>query len=359
MTAASLPNLQPLSLGELLDRAVRLYRNNFLTFVGIIAIMQVPIGIIQLAISLFSFSDVLAQSSAGGPPPGPAQIFTPAYFVGMGGTLLVGIISFVLIQGLATAAITRAVADTYLGEHISIVEAYRKTGPAWMRLITALILAGLLSILLLIWFIVPCVGWVSGLGILFFYSAVVAPLIVPAVVLEGRGGGGAVRRAWDLSRRRFWWVVGFVLILGLFAQLIVAGPAALVSFVLQVVFGNPLFADDPTAVFMVRTIIQSVVSLVFSLIYVPFQLINMTLLYFDLRVRTEGFDLALLADSQAHKMDVVAEAPRPGGGSVITMTEMGYFVLLSIVVGALFFMLWLVAAMLGLATMATSGVPLR
>ncbi len=37
METQSLPSLRPLRLGELLDQAIRLYRRNFLTFIGIIA----------------------------------------------------------------------------------------------------------------------------------------------------------------------------------------------------------------------------------------------------------------------------------------------------------------------------------
>lgn len=42
MSATDLSYLRPLSLGQLFDQAIRLYRRNFWKFVGIIAVVQIP-----------------------------------------------------------------------------------------------------------------------------------------------------------------------------------------------------------------------------------------------------------------------------------------------------------------------------
>ncbi len=351
-------NLRPLTLAELLDQAVRLYRKNFLTFVGIIAVVQVPLTAISLLVSLLTSREAV-ERLVGGAPVDPSSIFTPTYFLGQLATIFLGILSLVLVSGVATAALTRAVADNYLGESVNILDAYKKIGGTWLKLVLALVLAVIFMLFLGIWFIVPCVGWLTGLGMIAFFSAVITPLIAPVLVLEQQGVGGAIRRAWDLARRRFWWVVGFVFILFLFGQLIVTGPTTLATLVLQLLFGNPVFADDPTTAFTLQTIIQSIVSLVFSLIYIPFQLTNMTLMYFDLRVRTEGFDLALLAGAAAGNeggaMQTVAQAPQAQSGRLVTMTEMGYFALLSIGAGALYFLLMVVIIALGAAFGLAAG----
>lgn len=352
-------NLRPLTLAELLDQAVRLYRKNFLTFVGIIAIVQVPLTAISLLVSLFTNGEAVARL-AGDAPVDPSSIFTPTYFLGQLATIFLGILSLVLVSGVATAALTRAVADNYLGESVNILDAYKKIGRTWLKLVFALVLAVIFTLFLGIWFIVPCVGWLTGLGMIAFFSAVITPLIAPVLVLENQSVSGVIRRAWDLARRRFWWVVGFVFILFLFGQLIVTGPTTLATLVLQFLFGNPVLADDPATAFTLQTIIQSIVSLVFSLIYIPFQLTNMTLMYFDLRVRTEGFDLALLAGAAAGNeggaSQAVSQAPQARGGGLVTMTEMGYFALLSIGAGALWFVFVFVLAGIGAAIgLASAG----
>ena len=56
MTPTTLPQLRPRSVGELLDQAIRLYRQNFLKFIGIVAVVQIPIGLLQLVASLITFN---------------------------------------------------------------------------------------------------------------------------------------------------------------------------------------------------------------------------------------------------------------------------------------------------------------
>ena len=99
------------------------------------------------------------------------------------------LISFVLVQGVATAALTRAVADNYLGRKTDMLEAYQRVGSSWVRLIGVIILMVFVYIALSIWLIVPCVGWISGPGILVYVAGVIGPLIAPVVVLEHMGAG--------------------------------------------------------------------------------------------------------------------------------------------------------------------------
>lgn len=351
MTAASAPHLRPLGLGELLDQAIRLYRRNFLKFIGIIAVVQVPLALLQLLVSVATLSDTLARLQ--NPPDDPFGILRSS--VGTGG--LFGLFGFILIQGLATAATTRAVADSYLGEVTGFVEAYRKIGRSWLSLLGALLLAALVSIALGLWTIVPCVGWFTGLGMLIFFSSVVVPLIAPVIVLEKRPASQSIRRAWDLARRRFWWTLGFVFVLYLFAQLIIAGPAALLGVLFQIVAGGPAEVGNSPTLFTLQTVIQSLVSLALSLLYLPLQVTCITLLYFDLRVRTEGFDLALLAGGATGDpaADVAAQAPPLETARLVTGKELGYFVLIELAGVGLYCIFVFALTALIFATAAASG----
>jgi hypothetical protein len=185
---------------------------------------------------------------------------------------------------------------------------------------------GLLTIALCIWLIIPCVGWFSGPGILVYVAMVISPLIAPVVVLE-KMGAGAIRRAWELVRRRFWWTLGFMIILGLFNWLLIAGPSALIRLFLQYALQN----QDVESIRLVQTLSTSLLSLVASLFYLPLQLAAVTLMYFDLRVRTEGFDLAVLATAAPNgDASAIASQPAPSIATpLVTMNELGYFVLLS------------------------------
>jgi hypothetical protein len=71
----------------------------------------------------------------------------------------------------------------------------------------------------------------------------------------------------------------------------------------------------------------------------------MTLAYLDLRARTEGLDLALLAEQLAGQRppaEIAADAPPPQKGRLVTQRELVYFALLSLIP------LSLIAACLGL-----------
>jgi len=359
MTVAPMLTLRPLGLGQLLDQAIRLYRRNFFVFIGIVAIVQVPLSLFQTVLSLLTFGDFFAQLQSGQPPDDPFALFDSGYFIGLGGSILLGIISYFLIQGVAAAALARAIAQGYLGESIGILEAYHKIRSAISPLIVALLLAIVLIIGLIIWFIIPCVGWITGAGMLAFFGFVIFPLIAPIVVLERKKGAEAIARAWELARRRFWWVLGFVLILTIFSQLIITGPVALVSFLFQFLGGSSFTSASTSTLFTLQTIVQALVGLIFSLVYLPLQSTGITLMYFDLRVRTEGFDLALLAEGDSiDKLDIIditSQTPPLERGKWITMAEIGYFALVSLGALALYILLVVIFGAIGLAILGASG----
>jgi hypothetical protein len=261
----------------------------------------------------------------------PEEIFTNyAYWGGLFSTLIVTFIQFILVQGIATGALTRAVADNYLGKPTSILDAYRGLKDSWISLLGALLVFILVVIVLFMWTLVPCVGWFTGPGMLAFATAVISPLVAPAVVLEKQGALASIRRAWDLARRRFWPVLGTIFVLYLFSLLIVNGPAAIVNAILT---GTMASFGDSTTRLIVVTIIQALVSLVFVLLYYPLQMAAFTLIYFDLRVRTEGFDIALLTMNAAESADAadISQVPVPRSNEqLITGPELGNFAILTL-----------------------------
>jgi hypothetical protein len=362
MTTAAAPHLRPLGLGELLDQAIRLYRRNFLKFIGIIAVVQIPLALLQLLVSLSTVGGVVAraQNPSSVSPDDPLSAFGPGYFAGIGVGLLLGLISFILVQGIAAAATARAVADSYLGEPTGMVEAYRKIGRAWGSILGALLMVVLLFAALLLWTVIPCIGWFTGFGLLFFFAAVIVPLIAPVIVLENQRAAASIRRAWDLARRRFWWTLGFVFILYIFSLLIIAGPTTLLTFLMQSLLGNPLQSGNASDLFTLQTVIQSLSSLVLSLLYLPLQVTCITLMYFDLRVRTEGFDLALSAESalgaQAGTAALTLPAPPPESKGLVTWPELGYFALIELMAVGLYCGLSFVFGALIFAAMAASGL---
>src|SRR6476646_2751035 len=98
--------LRPMSIGDMLDAAFRLYRRHFLTFIGIVALLQVPMAILQFAAQL-PYMQTL-QRFTGGPPvvaPGasPLDIFPFAqllpYYALIAG---LSILQYLLVYNLMT-----------------------------------------------------------------------------------------------------------------------------------------------------------------------------------------------------------------------------------------------------------------
>ena len=119
------PRLRPMSVGDMLDAAFRLYRQHFLTFVGIVALLQVPMAIIQFAAQL-PYLQAL-RTFAARPPrltPGasPLDIFPfaqllPYYALIFG----LSIFQYLLVYNLMTGALANAISRSYLGKPISIL----------------------------------------------------------------------------------------------------------------------------------------------------------------------------------------------------------------------------------------------
>jgi hypothetical protein len=312
-----------------MDQAIRLYRRNFVAFVGIVALVEIPIIAVQFLVTLTLVNTDPGSNSIGG-------------LLSLN-TLLTFFLSFFLVQGLGTAAMTRAVSDNYLGEKTGSLQAFRKIGRSWLSLIGALITAGGVGLVIFIWALVPIVGWLTGWAMFIFLAVIVVPFVAPVIVLESHGAIGAWRRAWDLARQRFWWIVGFFFVLTIFNWLVVIGPTLLLDFVIAVTLLESI--NDPASATIAQTVVTSLNSLLFNLIYLPFQLAAITLVYFDLRVRSEAFDLVLLAqdtgDSELKVADVTAAAPQAQKRSLLTSRELGYFAALTLLFAALFFVLFL------------------
>ncbi len=327
--------LRPLSAGQLFDRAIRLYRNHFLTFIGIIAISQIPITVANILLSVLAPApdtsavtrDVFGDSAW----VGFLQMTQAAGTSSTLGSFVVSILSWALSL-IGAAALTRMAVDAYFGNPGGILDGYRRLGGRWRSLLGAVFLAGIVGALLGFWTLIPLIGWFTGPGLIFFYALVVVPFITPVVVVERKKASDGLPRALELAQRRFWWFIGFMLLLGIFSQVIVTGPALLLAGGVSALTGEGL---SP----MTSAIIFQTINLLLRLIYLPVQLTCVLLIYLDVRVRTEGLDLALKAamdeenpDTAPEPLAIVADAPYPNLGVFPRRSDLGQYFLFSLAV---------------------------
>lgn len=338
MTTAGVPTLRPLSIPRLLDQTVRLYRRNFWKFIGFAAVVQVPVSLVGL---LATAGPLMASDSLG----------EGSFLLTLAGAALSAFFNFILVDGLATAAVATVAAGGYLRSPTSFSEAIRQVGRQFWRLLGTLLLALVFLLAVFLWAIVPCLGWLTGVGMTVFFSQVILPLIAPVVVLERRGGPGALRRAWDLTRRNFWRALAFVALLYLFQQFVVAGPSLLLNAVLTYVLlvGSSFQAVAPLLIIVV----PALGGLLLNLLYLPLRLSGNALLYFDLRARSEGLDLDLQAqESLGNPLEpshLAALSPPPGRGWMLSWADVGYFALITIIIGGLCNVVYVLAV--GLSTL--------
>ena len=306
-----------MSIGDLLDEAIRLYRYNFIPFVGVVAVVQVPVLLLNLLMTMLNFAfnpqqviglaalqsllrgqslssaDMAAMSDQ--PPPNLALL--------MGWVALSYFVDYLQLAAyLAVLAGTaRMVLSHFLGETAGIGATWRATLPRWKSLLGLSALIIVLDIGLFVWCIVPCVGWVSGPPLLAYLNVCWLALAAPVVALEGTGAAGALRRSWHLARTRFWHIVGVGLFGYVLQWVLVSAPALLILVAVTAV-GLPAMAG---------LIGSNVVTMTLAALISPVILIAVSLLYLDLRVRHEGLDLVLQAEALAPPVPLAAvAAPR-------------------------------------------------
>jgi uncharacterized membrane protein YbaN (DUF454 family) len=283
---SELPPLHPMTVGDILDQTFTLYRKHFKTLLGISAVVNVPVIILQ-TLGLLSLAPVFS-SSFGAPSRAPTPRDNP--FDNMDPNLLAALVVgfvgflgiFVLVTAIAyifqQAALALAVSETYLGRTLTVLEAYRRALRRWQPLLftTLLFVVGTvvwLPLFLIMFIVIPCLG---GLAFLFVSALLFVRLAFTwqAIMLENTDGLGGLRRSWQLvgsfTAQPFWRVVGILLLLVGFAIAFLPSP------ILGVVF-NTVFTN------------------LISLVVTPLSFTAQTLLYYDLRIRNEGFDLQLLA----------------------------------------------------------------
>jgi hypothetical protein len=279
------------------DGALSLYRHHFARLLSITAVVYVPFGIAQLGLTYWLVS-VLPSPTIQSPVDAadfaiPGELIVAALAFGVIGALL-------MLVG--QAAMCWAVSEIYLGSQVTAADAYahvlRRFRPLLLTLMLATLVTGLPLTpgLAILPFGVTGIGFTIA-GALLLLAGVVPTIIfavlfafvVPVLIVEGRAYAGALARSRQLVAGQFWHVVGTLLVLSVLVAAVSSAlttPASVAAVLLPQVTPLPW----PLA----QTAAQSVGSIT-ALLLSPIQLIGTVLVYYDLRIRKEGFDLDRMA----------------------------------------------------------------
>jgi hypothetical protein len=260
--------LRPLGIGEIFDVAINIYRRNAKVLITLVFVVVAPIEVLS---SLIQASTV---PESGDPFLTDAEpTIDDDFWRYVAGFSIAGLLSFVA-GTVATGACFKAVADGYVGNRAEWRPALRYAASRLHSIIWVTFLGGLIAVLGLILLVIP--------GVYLYISFAVA---VPVLLTEGLKGRRALGRSRQLVKGRFWPTFGVVILGGILVGIVqgaLVGLAGTASF-----SGGP----DTFASFTAETI----ATIAGSLIATPLTAAFITVLYFDLRVRKEAFDLQLLA----------------------------------------------------------------
>jgi hypothetical protein len=286
-------DLRPMTLGEVLDRTFTLYKGNFWLFAGIVAIPYLIVVIFSLVYS----------SALGSALPTPGKTASPQAFVQFFATTLGGVVLFGLVYlfvfAAAQAATVVAVSDLYLGRPASLHESYRRVRG---RILTVLLVMASIFLMALaipmapaLLFAVVRVPILTGLALLVLPIVSVVLLCrtavaVPVAALEDKGVVDSISRSVRLtqgSAAQIFAVYVLVLFLSLVTSLVFHFPFLMAM-------GSPL---KPHALPFAMRILDGVASWVSGVIVAPIGTIAFSLIYYNLRIRKEAFDLEQLMAS--------------------------------------------------------------
>lgn len=264
-----------MGVGQILDAGIKLNVGNARTLMGLAATVVVPLQVFtwlvlvsivsnsnQIPSGFQGFSSTAAQTNTDA----AAQLGAQAVLFG----------AQLIASALTTAACVKAVSDVYLGHPTSFQEslrfAVRRVGP-FLAMTILSVLGLVLGFLLLI---------IPGIWLYAAWS-----VDAQALLIERRGPAGALGRSRQLVKGRWWPVAGVLIVTGLMTALV--GAAVEGGLV-----GTAFLTGHPSVLLGVTVV--TVAAMVSQIIVTPFVASVRTILYYDLRVRREGYDVDLLAE---------------------------------------------------------------
>lgn len=311
-------SLAPLGAGDLIDRAVRFYRKNFWAFI-LISSPPIIIGTIFLVGWTALASSIFTISSSN---PGEAALYQ--IFLYFGGFLIgtVQMIATLVVMGGASRNFVRHLlfdepitfretyknvrsrlgaligASTLLGILIGFFGMFVLYFGFLLVVIAILLIAGALSSVPILAFILGVgVGIALGYGTIWLFFLVVSRFVyVPQVMLvEGQGVFSAIGRSTALAGKNVNRVAAlfiFTLVAAYSALFLLYIPIAWYAWLSGINIQDLFMADTIPAWY---TVANQVIGQISFILLTPIWMIGLCLLYVDERVRSEGYDIELMA----------------------------------------------------------------
>lgn len=262
--------LRPLGVGEILDVAIKIYRARFKTLITAVAIV---VGPVYALVAIISLSVSSSDSTFDPTQPGTTSGFqADQFWAFLAGAIVIALV-LVSASQVATGACCKAVGGAYLDEN-----------PDWrssLRFARERIGSLLMLVVLVVVLVVPAVFLCVLPGLYLYVGWAVA---APVLLLEGTTAWAAMKRSRQLVKGRFWPTAAVLVLMTILTGIV---QAIFLSILTALVSSSGNDVATAVANFIGQTLSSALVT--------PLSAAVLTVLYFDLRVRKEGFDLELLA----------------------------------------------------------------
>lgn len=281
-----------MDFGDIFDTAFKLYKRNFVTYLGIILIIWIP-ALVILGLFIVSVGDAKNYAS----PASVLKIFVPL--------MLLYFFIIIFAWPLSMCAITWAISENYLGKKVTIKSAYAEVFRRKWKIIGTFLLLG---IIIMMEFLLIVLGFpliiknfllpgivliILGLSssILFMLWSILLP---PVMVIENKYN---ITGLWR-SKKLFQDSPGKVLLLIILMVILSSVIQMILSFVVLIPVGVILGSGSNA---IAASYIGNVLSQIGGTVLIPFAQAGYVLLYYDIRIRKEGMDLEILAENLGYR----------------------------------------------------------
>jgi hypothetical protein len=284
------PAMRPRRVGEILDAAIKLYLGNARTLMGAVVVVVVPLQIIYGVVLLSLYSNAHDVSTGFS---NIGQTVTPAEAHARLGALLITQIVNLIGNSLVLAACVKALSDAYLGQQPQVGDSLRFGVRRLLPLLAQVIVRFFGLAVAFVLLLIPGI-WLYGAW----------SVAVPALVIERAGPFRSLNRSRQLVKGSWWRSAAVVLL----ATVLTAVVGGLIEGLLT---AAALSSGNPSLLFVV--VITVLAAIVSAVVLQPFSAAVTTVLYYDLRMRREGYDLELMAEQLGIAPPSMPDGP-PGGG---------------------------------------------
>ena len=249
-----------MTIKNIFEQAFQLYRSNFLKFICIILLIKGPYIVLENFLM-----ELIVKSSAA-----EASYST---------LLFLRFLELIFIAPVLTAVMAIPISKRLLDREVGIAETYYGVLRRCFPLLGTVLLYGIIIGIGYVILIIP--------GLIFWIWLAFIP---QTVMIDGEGGISAMKRSKYLVKGYFSKTLILLMLLFVATSMITAVIALGITWLFSSLgqYSEPLGTGAANVI---------------SVILEPFKMVAITFLYYDLRIRKEGFDLEIMAEELEANMN--------------------------------------------------------